>query len=116
MAVAEVSEALRAKYAEHYDGPTAWREAGAGGVLPLFVSTMEPPNRMVVTIGEGLPFGGTWTYEVDPIDTSTTRITIVENGEVYNAVFRFVGRFVIGHDASLNRYRDAMVAELGAPM
>ncbi len=93
-------------------GQMSWRETGSGGELPLFVEEEERPHRLVVRIGEGLPFGGTWTYVLTAAD-SVTSITITEDGEVYSPMFRFVSRFIMGHDATLNRYRDAVLRELG---
>ncbi len=59
---------------------------------------------------EGLPFGGTWTYELAPAGPTATRLTITEDGEVYSPIFRLVGRFFLGYDATLERYRDALMA------
>jgi uncharacterized protein YndB with AHSA1/START domain len=92
------------------DGLPAWTEYGPGGTLPLYVESMDPPRTLVIRIGEGLPFGGTWTYELDPVGATSTNVTITEDGEVYSPIFRFVGRFFIGYDATLNRYRDALMA------
>lgn len=91
------------------DGLPAWTEYGSGGGLPLYVESMDPQRRLVVRIGEGLPFGGTWTYELVPAGPTATRLTITEDGEVYSPIFRFVGRFFIGYDATLKRYRDALI-------
>lgn len=55
--------------------------------------------------GERLPFGGTWTFELLQ-NSDTTELTIVEHGEVYNILFRFVSRFIIGHHATINKYID----------
>ena len=92
------------------DNLPAWTEHGPGGLLPLYVESMDPPRKLVVRIGEGLPFGGTWTYELRASELTSTHVTITEDGEVYNPIFRFVGRFFIGYDATLHRYRDALIA------
>jgi hypothetical protein len=34
-----------------------------------------------------LPFGGTWTYELEP-SAGGTSVTLTEDGEVYNPLFR----------------------------
>ena len=63
-------------------------------------------RRLVTRIADtGLPFGGQWTYELVP-DGEGTRLTITEDGEVYNPLFRFVSRFVMGHTATIERYLD----------
>jgi len=102
----------RVEVAPARDGLPAWTEYGPGGALPLFAEAVDAPGRLVVRIGAGLPFGGTWTYELAPIGPTSTRVTITEDGEVYSPIFRFVGRFFIGYEATLHRYRDALVAAM----
>ena len=41
-----------------------------------------------------------WTYELTPADSGTL-LTITESGEVYNPIFRFISRFVIGHTGTM---------------
>ena len=81
--------------------PLRWRERSGGDTITFEVVDRAPPEHLRVRIADpDLPFGGTWTYALAP-EGDGTRLTIVENGEVYNPVFRFVARFVIGHDATL---------------
>jgi hypothetical protein len=40
-------------------------------------------------------------------------LTITENGEVYNPLFRFVSRFIIGQTATMDGYIKALNAKLG---
>jgi hypothetical protein len=62
------------------------------------------PARLVTKIvDKKLPYGGSWTYEFAPTPSGTT-LTVVERGEVYNPVFRFVSRYVIGHTRTLDAY------------
>jgi hypothetical protein len=64
----------------------------------------EQPRRLVTAIvDKKLPYGGTWTYEFAASPAGTT-LTVVERGEVYNPVFRFVSRYVIGHTRTLDAY------------
>jgi hypothetical protein len=70
-----------------------------------------PPVRLVTRIADkNLPYGGSWTFELAPEGTGT-RVTITENGEVYNPLFRFLSRFVFGHTATMDEY----LASLSAP-
>jgi len=39
---------------------------------------------------------------------NATTLRITENGEVYNVIFRFVSRFVMGHSATIDKYLDAV--------
>ncbi len=72
--------------------------------------TESVPNRKLVTriADKNLPYGGSWTYEITP-DGGGSILRITENGEVYNIVFRFVSRFIMGHTATI----DAGLKELG---
>ena len=94
-------------------GLPAWRERGPSGALLLEVEAWDPPRRMVARVRDpGGAFGGTWTYEVAPRDRGT-RLTLTEDGEVYHPVFRFVGRFVLGHERTMRAYVDALERHLG---
>ena len=93
---------------------TAWRENGKDGRIAYEVTESEPPRRLVTRIADRtLPFGGSWTYELAPVNGGT-RITVTEHGEVYNPLFRFVSRFVIGHTATLDRYLRDLGKKLGS--
>jgi hypothetical protein len=62
------------------------------------------PKRLVGRITDtSLPFRGSWTYVLQSEGTGT-RLSITENGEVYNPIFRFMSRFVFGHTATMERY------------
>jgi hypothetical protein len=74
----------------------------------------EPPNgikRRIAT--EGLPYAGTWTFTLQPGSDGTVVVRITENGEVYNPVFRFMSRFVIGHTSSMDAYLRSLGNALG---
>jgi hypothetical protein len=80
------------------------REESGSDTLTFRVEVFEPPTRLVMRIvDDSLPFGGVWTYELRPTSAGT-ELTIIEDGEVYNPIFRFVSRFVIGHHATIDRY------------
>lgn len=68
------------------------------------ITTMEPAKQLVTTIAtENLPYGGSWTYLLTD-DGTGCKLTITENGEVYNPIFRFLSRFVFGHHATLRTF------------
>ena len=67
---------------------------------------------MTVIADKDIPFGGTWDYRIEQ-DGTGSRITITENGEVYNPIFRFVSRFVLGHTATLDKYLTALASKVG---
>ena len=85
-------------------GKARFREVGSDGTILYEVESTEPNRRIVTRIADrSLPFGGSWTYELIPRGDSTT-LRITENGEVYNPLFRFVSRFVMGHTRTIDRY------------
>ena len=52
-----------------------------------------------------LPSAGAWTYELTPTSGGCT-LTITENGEVYNPMFRFIANYMIGHTSTIEKYLD----------
>jgi hypothetical protein len=60
----------------------------------LFRSTIADPD---------LPFGGFWIIALEPAGSGTT-IRIEEHGSVTNPLFRFVSRFILGHEATMKAY------------
>ena len=96
------------------DGRPVWIEESRSGKITLAVERAEPPRLLVVRIADpDLPFGGTWTYEVAPAPGGCT-LTITENGEVYNPIFRFMARFVFGYEGTLVAYVTALEGKLGS--
>jgi hypothetical protein len=86
------------------DGHAQFREIGKDGSILYQVDSAVPNEYLMTTIADrSLPFGGKWTYQLTPHGDSTT-LTITEDGEVYNPIFRFVSRFVFGHTATMDRY------------
>ena len=95
-------------------GHVAWRERGTNDAISFAIEQAEPPRRLVTRITDkSLPFGGGWEYEVAP-DGAGSRVQITEHGEVYNPVFRFVSRFIMGHSATASAYLKALGARFGA--
>jgi hypothetical protein len=98
------------------DGRDVWREIPRNGSPMLLETTLvEPPRRLVRTIADSsLPFGGRWVYAVAE-DGTGTRLTVTEEGEVYNPIFRFVSRFFMDPAATIEGFLRALSAHLGEP-
>jgi hypothetical protein len=92
-----------------------WRETDKHGQTITYEAIESiPPRRLVAKIADPkLPFGGTWVYEIVPAGDSCS-LTITENGEVYNPLFRFVSRFIVGQTATLDGYIKALNTKLGS--
>jgi uncharacterized protein YndB with AHSA1/START domain len=96
------------------DGRPVWIEDGASGRMTLAVDRADPPRLLVVRIADPeLPFGGTWTYEIVPA-VGGCRVTITENAEIYNPLFRFMARFIFGYEGTIATYMTALEKRVGA--
>jgi len=86
-----------------------FRETGEFGPIVFRIEQADAPTFMRTRIDDpDQPFGGTWTYVLVP-DTGGTLLTITEDGEVYNPLFRFLSRFVFSQTATMEQY----LADLG---
>jgi len=85
------------------NGMPAWIEHSSDK-LPLAFERMERPSLLVTRITDpALPFGGTWTYHIAPVQGGS-QLSITEDGEVYNVMFRFMARFIFGHTATIDGF------------
>ena len=79
-------------------------EEGSNGTMMMDVEQNVAPTRLVTRIvGEGLPYGGAWAYALEAQGNST-RVTITEHGEVYNPIFRFISKYIMGHTGTMDTY------------
>jgi len=93
------------KYELLKENPLTWRETDSNGAITYERVETVAPARIVNRIADPkLPFGGTWTYRIEPSGNGTD-LTVTENGEVYNPLFRFVSRFIMGHTATIEKYQ-----------
>jgi hypothetical protein len=96
------------------EGHRAWKETDKHGQAIAYESVEEvPPSRLVTRIAStNLPFGGSWTHEIAP-DAGGCVLKITEDGEIYNPIFRFMARFVLGYHGSIDTYIKALHAKFG---
>lgn len=89
---------------EPLNGHIRFREKGRNGAITMEVVESNSPSRMVTRIADqGLPFGGMWIFDIAPT-TDGSRLNITERGEIYNPVFRFVSRFILGYNRTMDTY------------
>ncbi len=75
-----------------------------GEVIEYRIEDFTPPERLVTRIvTPDLAFGGSWTYELTPMEGGCS-LTITENGEVYNPMFRFLSKYAFGHTTTMDQY------------
>lgn len=75
-----------------------------GEAVEYRIEESTPSQKLVIRIiTPDLPYGGSWTYDFTPSGGGCTLI-ITENGEVYNPIFRFISRYLIGHTSTIDTY------------
>jgi hypothetical protein len=85
------------------DGRKQWWEESQGRRIRFELMEEVPPVRRVVRIADtGLPFGGTWTFDI-AADAAGSALRITEDGVIHNPLFRFMARFVFGYTGSIER-------------
>lgn len=97
------------------DGHAVFMVEDSNGPLPSEVLEQSPPPKATLVtriLDAGLPFGGTWTWKAEPVETGV-RVTITENGSVYNPFFRFMSKFVFGHYRNMDSYLKALGQRFG---
>ncbi len=93
-----------------------WSEGVGRDAVTYELMESDGGARLVVRIADDehrLPYGGSWTYALTD-DGEGTRVAITEDGEVRNAFFRFVSRFIIGHTGTIDRCLDDLAIALAA--
>lgn len=95
------------------DSQHVWREQSEhGSSITYSADKWEPPRHLVTRIAnKDLPFGGSWDYTIVPSGTGST-ITITENGEIYNPIFRLMSR-IMGNTATIDSYLKSLKTKLG---
>lgn len=83
------------------------------GKMTMEIEQVMPPTRFVTRIvDEGLPYGGAWAHALEA-QGNTTKVTITEHGEVYNPVFRFISKYIMGHTGTLDAYLTSLGKKFG---
>jgi hypothetical protein len=93
------------------EDPALLSSRGVGDVRFETIESV-PPKLLVRRVVGDKDFGGTWTCEIES-SPGGSKLTITENGEVYNAFFRFVSRFVIGHHRTIDGTMAALRKRFG---
>lgn len=97
------------------DGKTRFTEQGPNGTITYAVDMREPFSRLVTRIDDpSLPFGGTWTFDLRPV-AGGTELTITEDGEVYNPIFRVLSRVVFSPSSTIDTYQTDLRERLRRP-
>jgi uncharacterized membrane protein len=94
-------------------GPVRYREEAKHGTVNYELVEDVPAQRMVTRILDtDLGYSGQWTYMFAP-ENDGTRITIREDGEVSNVIFRFMSRYVFGQTSTIDSYLTSLAKHFG---
>ncbi len=94
-----------------------WEEDRHKKKITFELTEAQPPGRLVTRIAQrGLPFGGGWTFEITPLAGGASELRITEDGEIYNVMFRFMARFLIGYTGSIETYLRDLGAKFRQPV
>ena len=90
-----------------------WEQKTGGFSLRLIIEQSDPPRRLVTRIDapEDAPFGGHWTYQLEPAGAGT-QVTVTEEGYVSNPLFRTM-MYLMGTHRTADSYLRALGAKLG---
>ena len=90
------------------DGRPGWKESGAAGEVTFAIAEVEPLSRMVTRLAdEGAAVAGSWTWQLVP-DGDGTVVRVTEAGEIRSPLVRFFTRYVVGYDATVEEYVEAL--------
>ena len=94
-------------------GPVYFREEAKHGTVNYELVEDVPAQRMVTRIRDtDLGYSGQWTYLFTP-ENGGTRVTIREDGEVSNVIFRFMSHYVFGQTATIDSYLNSLAKHFG---
>jgi uncharacterized membrane protein len=95
------------------DGRVHFREDGKHGSVNYELVEDVPGQRMVTRITDtDLGYAGKWTY-VFAAEGANTRVSITEDGEVSNVIFRFLSRYAFGQTATIDGYLSSLGKHFG---
>jgi uncharacterized membrane protein len=95
------------------DGRVQFREDGKNGTVNYELAEDVPGQRIVTRITDtDLGYAGKWTYLFEP-EGPNTRVSITEDGEVSNVIFRFLSRYAFVHAATIDTYLNSLGKHFG---
>jgi uncharacterized membrane protein len=106
------SDLAKIEVFEGADGQVRFREHARHGTVNYGLVEDVPGQRMVTRILDtNLGYSGSWTY-VFAASGEGTQLTITENGEVSNVLFRFMSRYFFSQTATIETYLTALARRL----
>lgn len=108
---------IEMKRVEDQGDKAVWKEVRRrGDSISYLVEESEPPRKLVTRIVNNRQFGGTWTWEIEPVDENQCMFRITERGEIYNPIFRIVARYFMGYTGVMDTCLTDLAAKYGDPV
>ncbi len=105
------------KRLEDREGHEVLKEVrGRGDSITYRIVAREPPRMLKTRIVDNKQFGGTWTWVVEPVDETNCVLRITEDGEIYNPIFKFVARFIMGYQATMKGWLTDLAGHFDQPV
>ena len=95
----------------HRGGREIYEQTGRTGTVRFVVESERKPHELITRIVDSTDFGGIWTYRLTETPSGVL-LSITEDGEIYNPVFRFFARYLFGYDATLESYLHDLQKEM----
>jgi hypothetical protein len=94
-------------------GPVRFTETSSQGDVTFEIVRQDPPRQQVVrVVDDDQPFGGTWTWTLEPAGTGT-RLTVTERGFVKSPAFRVLAALFVSPTDTIDAYLRALATRLG---
>jgi uncharacterized membrane protein len=107
------TDLTRVQVTKQPDGGVHFEEQGGQGTVNYALEEDVPQQRMVTRIlDQDLDYSGRWLYAFAS-ENGGTRVTITEESEVSNVLFRFMSRYIFGHTATLDSYLTSLAKRFG---
>ena len=91
-----------------------WNTDGHGKEIGFRTKEENAPTRLVREIvGDDLPFGGVWIYELAEVN-GTTHITLTEDGFIKPPLFRGIAKFFLPPEATMRDFEKHFSAHVAA--
>lgn len=87
------------------DGQPVWMVHAGRRSMPLVLTESDPPRllRADTPPDAGLPFAGSWTWQVSAADGGCS-VTIIEDGEIFNPFLRGMTALFFGYHGTMDDY------------
>lgn len=92
------------------DGKTVTWNYDQHGKRIGFVTVKQENEKLLVReiVTKGLPFGGSWSFELTPLSSNKTKLTLIEDGFIRPALARIVMIHFIGIRSNMESFIDAL--------